>query len=32
MEYDEANRVVSAQETGGGMDYYGYAPDKGDPQ
>jgi len=25
--YDEANRMKSAQEAGGGIEYYGYAPD-----
>jgi hypothetical protein len=27
LSYDEANRVVSASETPGGTEYYGYAPD-----
>lgn len=27
MAYDEANRLTSAAETSGGIEYYGYSPD-----
>jgi hypothetical protein len=27
LTYDVSNRVEYAQETGGGIEYYGYAPD-----